>query len=115
MVVSNQSPTHPEHRYSQLEKEGLAIVFSIKKFHQFLHGHSFTICLDHKLLKHLFDEMQQIPGLASGCIQRWALLLSSYQYKIQHYLGNYMGNADALNRLPLPDAPEFIPNPGDHL
>ena len=50
-----------EGNYSQLDKEGLAIIFGVKKFHNFLLGHQFTIFTDHKPLKHLFGEDNAIP------------------------------------------------------
>ena len=40
--------------------------------------------------------------MAAARIQRWALILGSYQYTIQYRQGNKMCNADALSRLPLP-------------
>ena len=40
-----------ERNYSTLEKEKLTIMFGVKKFHQFLYGHSFTIKTDHKPLE----------------------------------------------------------------
>ena len=112
IAYTSRSLSVAERKYSQLEKEGLAIVVAIKKFHQFLHGRPFTIFSDHQPLKYLFDESKQVPILASGRIQRWALLLSSYQYKIQYRPGKQLGNADALSRLPLPESPEFVPDPG---
>ena len=55
-----------ERNYSQLDKEGLAIVFAVKRFHNYLMGRSFVICSDHKPLLHLFGEKQGIPAMASA-------------------------------------------------
>ena len=104
-----------EQKYSQIEKEGLAIIFAVKKFHQYLYVRPFAIYSDHEPLKYLFNESRQIPVIASSRIQRWALTLRAYQYSIQHRPGTKMGNADAQSQLPLPEHPEVsdIPPPGD--
>ncbi|KAL7874785.1 hypothetical protein SRHO_G00057550 [Serrasalmus rhombeus] len=97
--------TAAEKEYSQLDKEGLAIVFAVKRFHQYLYGRPFKIHTDHKPLRSLFGETSCIPPLASARIQRWALTLSAYQYTIVYRAGKDNANADALNRLPLPETP----------
>ena len=74
----------PERNYSQLEKEGLAVIYAVKKFHHYLSGRKFTIYSDHKPLKYLFSEVQPTPRMAAARIQRWALILGSYQYTIQN-------------------------------
>jgi len=39
--------TPAEKKYAQLEREGLAIVFGVKKFHQYFYGREFIIGSDH--------------------------------------------------------------------
>ena len=112
-AYASSSLNPAEKRYSQLDKEGLAIVFGIKKFHHYLFGRTFTICSDHKPLQHLFSASPPIPQLASARIQRWALTLSAYDYSIVYRPGTEMGNADLLSRLPLPEAPASVPLPGE--
>ncbi|CAC5366937.1 unnamed protein product [Mytilus coruscus] len=90
-----------EMNYSVLEKEGLAVIFALKKFHQYLFDRKFTIYTDHKPLIGLFNENKCIPPMAAARIQRWALTLSAYEYKIVYKEGKKNSNADALSRLPL--------------
>ncbi|CAG2226125.1 unnamed protein product [Mytilus edulis] len=90
-----------ERNYSVLEKEGLAVIFALKKFHQYLFDRKFTIYTDHKPLIGLFNENKCIPPMAAARIQRWALTLSAYEYKIVYKEGKKNSNADALSRLPL--------------
>ncbi|XP_039887198.1 uncharacterized protein K02A2.6-like [Simochromis diagramma] len=96
-----------EKKYSQLDKEGLAVIFGIKKFHKHLYGRVFTIYTDHKPLISLFNEKKPIPQMGSPRVQRWAVTLSAYEYNIRYKPGKHHENADALSRLPVPDsAPE---------
>ena len=94
--------------YSQLEKEGLAIVFGVKKFHQFLCGRPFAITSDHKPLQNIFKETSAIPQMASARIQRWALL-GGYDYTISYKPGRQHANTYMLSRLPSAAAPSNIP------
>ena len=78
----SRSLSMAERNCSQLEHEGLACIFGIDKFHEYLYGHPFTIYTDNLPLKSLFVENRPIPPQASGRIQRWALKLTSYEYKM---------------------------------
>ena len=88
-----------EHRYSQLDKDALCIVFAVTKFPQYLIRRHFIIVSDHNPLRHLFASDKSIPPMASDNIQRWALLLSAYHYSITHRPDKDHTNADTLSRL----------------
>ena len=113
IAFTSRTLTTPEKKYSQLEKEALAIIFAVRKFHDYLYGRHFTLYSDHKPLQYLLGQSRQIPTPASPRIQRWAITLSSYSYTIKHKPGTQLANADALSRLPLPDKPKFVPIPAD--
>ena len=102
IAYASRTLNSAERNYSQLEREGLAIVFGVKKFHNYLYGRHFTIESDHQPLSHLFSETKSIPVMASARIQRWALTLAAYQYNIRYKSGKTLNNADALSRLPRP-------------
>ena len=113
IAFSSRTLAPAEKKYSQLEKEGLAVIFGVKKFRQYLLGRSFTIVSDHKPLQYLFNESRVTPTLASARIQRWSWTLGAYHYNIEYKPGQHNGNADMLSRLPLPETPTDIPMPGE--
>ena len=113
VVYASRFLATAERNYSQLDKEGLAIIFGVKKFHNYLYRRQFSIVTDHKPLIHLFSENRSIPAMASVRLQRWALVLSAYQYKIVYKCGKDNVNADMLSRLPLPECPADVPTPGE--
>ncbi|KAL4009386.1 hypothetical protein ACER0C_003238 [Sarotherodon galilaeus] len=88
-----------EKKYSQFDKEGLAVIFGIEKSHKYLNGRIFTIYTDHKPLISLFNEKKPIPPMGSPRVQRWAMILSAYEYNIRYKPGKHHENADALSRL----------------
>ena len=109
----SRSLSPAEHNYSTIDKEAVAVIVGIKKFHQFLYGNKFTIRTDHKPLVGLFGEKKGVSPQALPRVQRWALTLAAYEYEIQYKAGITNGNADALSRLPLPEMPDVTPIPGD--
>lgn len=79
--------TEAENNYSQREREALALVFGGSKFRQYLLGNTFTLMTDHKPLVGLFHPDWPVPVMAAARIQRWAQLLSAYDYVIKHQPG----------------------------
>ena len=103
--------TEAERRYAQIEREGLACVFGVTKFHAYLYGRHFTLITDHKPLTSLFSEHRGVPAQASARTQRWALTLACYEYTLEARPTTKHGNADAMSRLPLKVTPRDTPQP----
>ena len=68
--------------YSQLDKEALSIIYGLKRFPPHLYGRNFTIITDNKPLIHLFKPSAPAPMQAAARLQRWSLILASYDYSI---------------------------------
>ena len=100
-----------ERRYSQTDREALAVVAGVRKFHYFLAGRSFRIQTDHKPLLGLIGEQKPLPLMASPRVVRWAMMLSAYDYRLEYRAGRLQGHCDALSRLPLPEAPADVSSP----
>ena len=102
LLRSHQGHSHRlSKNYSQIEREALSIVWGVKKFQLYLYLKEFTLVTDHKPLTVLFNPTKAIPSMSSARIQRWALFLMDYQYKIQFRRTGNHANADALSRLPI--------------
>ena len=80
---ASRTSTDAEQKYSQVEKEGLACVFGVTRFHAYLFSHHFTLITDNKAIMTLFDSNKPISLQASGQIQRWALKLATYEYTLR--------------------------------
>ena len=73
---ASRTLTSAERNYSQLEKEGLACIFGIKKFHLYSFGHHFELVTDHKPLLALLNKHHSTSPQASARIRRWSLYFS---------------------------------------
>ena len=101
IAFASRTLSKSQKNYAQLEKEALALVFGVRRFHQYLYGRNFTLVTDHKPLTTILGPKKGIPPLAAARLQRWALLLSAYRYDIEFKPTGKHGNADGLSRLPV--------------
>lgn len=102
IAFASKSLSTAERNYSQIEREGLSIIFGIKRFFQFLYGRRFLLVTDHQPLVSIFGEKTSLPPLVATRLHRWALFLSQFQFDVIYRKTQSHGNADALSRLPLP-------------
>ena len=63
VYYASRSLSPAEKCYSQLDKEGLAIIFAVKKFHHYLYGRQFEINSDHKPLQYILARINLYPHL----------------------------------------------------
>ena len=82
-----------ERRYSIVERECLAIVWSVQKLSCYLLGDVFDIETDHKLLLFL-EERRSV----SSRLSRWALALQVFKFHVKYIPGSAYCVADLLSR-----------------
>jgi len=96
-VVSyaSRSLSSVERRYSQTEKEVLALVWACERFNLYLYGlQTFDLVTDHEALKVIYSRGSK----PSARIERWVLRLQPYNFKVC-CVASQDNIADALSRL----------------
>ncbi|XP_062713126.1 uncharacterized protein K02A2.6-like [Aedes albopictus] len=96
---ASRALTTTEEKYSQPDREGLAIVFAVTKFHKYIFGRHFRLQTDHAPLLRIFGSKKGIPVYTANRLQRWALTLLSYDFSMEYVSTDKFGNADVLSRL----------------
>ncbi|UYV84361.1 K02A2.6-like [Cordylochernes scorpioides] len=82
-------------KYSQIEKELLAVYFGCKRNHLYLYGRKFTAFTDHKPLLTI---MKKPMVDLSPRLQRLVLQLQHYDFDLKYIPGKKLYTADALSR-----------------
>lgn len=101
VAYASRTLSKHEKGYSQLDKEALGIMFGIRRFHMYIYGRSFTLVTDSKPVEHILGPKKAIPTMAAQRLQRWAVILSAFNYKIRYIPSKENVTADALSRLPI--------------
>ena len=90
--------TSAEKNYSNVEREALAVVWSILRLRLLLLGRRFNLVTDHKPLLAIYGGAT-VPKVASSRLIRWSIALQSYDFVILYKPGATIPHADALSRL----------------
>ena len=95
--------TPTEQRYAQIEKECLAIVYALERFHQYTFGRNVLMYSDHKPLESILRKpLASAPRRLQGMMMR----LQKYDVTVNYERGKNMFLADLLSRAYLPKKPE---------
>ncbi len=86
----------PELKYSTFNRELLALYLTVRHFHYFLEGRSFTAFTDHKPL---MQAMSMVLEPWSARQQRHLSTISSFTTEVQHIAGKDNRVADALSQI----------------
>lgn len=79
---------------SVYDKELFAMLFAVRKWHQYLASKYFIIRIDHQPLKYLIEQKLSTPSQYIGLAK-----LMAYDYEIQYKQGKLNVVADALSRI----------------
>lgn len=101
IAFASRSLNKAEQNYAQIDREGLSLVWGVKKFNQYLYGKHFTLITDHQPLVAIFSPSKSVPTMMAARLQRWSLFLGAHDYTIEFKGTKLHGNADGLSRLPL--------------
>ena len=82
-----------ETRYSVIERECLALIWTLNKFARYLLGNEFVLMTDHRPLIHIGRQKS-----VNSRVCRWSLLLQQFDFKIQFIKGSENFVADYLSR-----------------
>jgi hypothetical protein len=84
ILYASRALTEVEKRYSQVEREALAVVWACERLKMYLIGKEFNLNVDNKAVQLIFGNPK-----AKTCarIERWSLRLIPFKFKINHIPG----------------------------
>ncbi len=105
IAFASKSLTPTQSAYSNIEREALALVHGMQRFHTYLYGRHFCVVTDHKPLVMLH---QKPINKAPPRLQRMFMKLTGYNFDLVYRPGKDMILADTLSRLPNPENSEDV-------
>ena len=92
----SQALTDTQKRYSNIERELLALVVVIEHLHHYVFGHHFMVHTDNAPLVNLFNKCLNDT---SPRLQQLLLRLSQYEMNVEYVISKHVPVADCLSRL----------------
>jgi hypothetical protein len=94
LAFATRNLSTAEINYTTTEREGLAMVYVLQKFHHYLLGGNFKMFTNHSVLKNLFNKR-----VSGGRIWTWLLLFQEYDFEIRVKPRRMNKGLDHLSRL----------------
>ena len=93
----SRSLSSAEERYAQIEKEMLAVLYGLEKFHYYTYGRDTMVITDHKLLVSI---VKKLLSCAPRRLQEMLLRTQDCNYSLSCRPGKEIPVSDALSRAP---------------
>ena len=87
IAYTSRTLTEPEHHYSVIQRECLAVVYALKQVRHYLLGRSFLLITDHAPLQWLSAQKME------GMLCHWALAMQEYDFQIVYRKDTLNANA----------------------
>nr|XP_002730526.1 PREDICTED: uncharacterized protein K02A2.6-like [Saccoglossus kowalevskii] len=96
IAYASHALTDTESRYSQTEREALAVIWACEHFHIYVFGSEFKVITDHKPLEGMFNKSN---SKLTARLERLSLRLQPYQVVLEYQPGE-SNPADYMSRHP---------------
>ena len=86
IAFASRTLSTAERNYVQIDKEALAIVWAVRKFHTYLYGRNFVLVPDHNTFTAIFNPEKDLPAMTATRLQPYAypLFLAGQRYSIEY-------------------------------
>lgn len=98
IMFASRSLTVAKSRYSQLDREALALFWGTKKFFLYLYGRKVTFIVDNKPLQQIFNPTKNLFPFAASRMMQYATYLNQFDYDIKHQKSSQHVNADYFSQ-----------------
>lgn len=108
IAFASKALTKTEATYPQTQREALAAVWAVEKFHFYLIGREFHLVVDHQPLAYIFKGEGHNNKRATTRAEAWAQRLGTYRFDVEVVKGedniaDYLSRKSLLNKIPFND------------